>query len=318
MRSVILLPGSGLFVLARAQAPTKLPVGVYEMPLRRINGNDAYGMDIGVGTPPQKVTLLVDTGSNTYSVESPNDVYCQQGMCKETGTYDNKTSSTSKYINSGFNNVVSSLGYGDVLSDTLTVGGSSLPDMEFGYMQGHSRNPSRPLPAIAGLSLQCANGTCDNTQSFTQALYEKGYIRKRAYSVFLGPGDGSVPAQLVMGGGQAPGFRDGGVIGQVVLSGISLRQGGRANVDDTYEGDDKKVLWDTGSPWWYAPVLVFRSVTQYFGLADAEPYDGRLEVDCKYREVTDDKLVGAYGDREMTVKVSMAKYITETDVVPIA
>lgn len=31
-------------------------------------------------------------------------------------------------------------------------------------------------------------------------MYETGYIKKRAYSVFLGPGDGIVLGQLVVGG----------------------------------------------------------------------------------------------------------------------
>ncbi|KAJ3473535.1 hypothetical protein NLG97_g10256 [Lecanicillium saksenae] len=108
---------------------------------------------------------------------------------------------------------------------------------------------------------------------------------------------------------------------------------------------------------------MFTSVTRYFGLKNAPPFDGRLEVDCRYRKVTEDALVvimdggdelpipmgqllnvrgdgkcyldmmgvaGAYGDsfvrnvyvtydyEEMTIEVSMAKYTTETDIVPIA
>lgn len=71
MHSAALLLSTGLLAAAIPQAPAKLPKGVYELPLRRINDNDAYGIDVNVGTPPQKVTLLIDTGSNTYSVESP-------------------------------------------------------------------------------------------------------------------------------------------------------------------------------------------------------------------------------------------------------
>lgn len=70
MYSAALLLGIGLFAAALPQAPAKQLDGVYNIPLRRIDDNNGYGMEVGVGTPPQMVTLLVDTGSNTYSVES--------------------------------------------------------------------------------------------------------------------------------------------------------------------------------------------------------------------------------------------------------
>ena len=71
MHSATLLLGAGILAAGLPQASCQQLKGVYEIPLRRINDDDAYGMDVELGTPPQKVTLLVDTGSNTYSVESP-------------------------------------------------------------------------------------------------------------------------------------------------------------------------------------------------------------------------------------------------------
>ncbi|KAJ4155046.1 hypothetical protein LMH87_000312 [Akanthomyces muscarius] len=69
-----------------AASSSRLPKGVYEIPLRQINDKKAYGMDVDVGTSPQKVTLLVDTGSNTYSVQSSYDICCQEAMCKDTAS----------------------------------------------------------------------------------------------------------------------------------------------------------------------------------------------------------------------------------------
>lgn len=155
-------------------------------------------------------------------------------MCKETGTFDNTTSSTYKYVTGGFNNVVSNIGTSDIISETLLVAGSTLEGMKLGYVVRHGRNTTRQLPAIAGLSLGCEKGRCNHTRSFTQALYEAGHIKKRAYSIFLGLGDGSVPGQLLMGGidrakRQGPVYKHklvnplesptgAGVIGEVVLS----------------------------------------------------------------------------------------------------
>lgn len=72
--------------------------------------------------------------------------------------------------------------------------------MKFGYILGHYRNISLPLSALASLSLLCTVQYCNATRSSMQAMYETGYIKKRAYSVFLGPGDGIVLGQLVVGG----------------------------------------------------------------------------------------------------------------------
>ncbi|OAA69952.1 Peptidase aspartic, catalytic [Akanthomyces lecanii RCEF 1005] len=81
-----------------AASSSRLPKGVYEIPLRQINDKKAYGMDVDVGTSPQKVTLLVDTGSNTYSVQPSYDICCQEAMCKDTGTL---------FVDNSVSNVVS-------------------------------------------------------------------------------------------------------------------------------------------------------------------------------------------------------------------
>ncbi|OAA67783.1 Peptidase aspartic [Akanthomyces lecanii RCEF 1005] len=220
MHSATLLLGAGILAAGLPQASGQQLKGVYEIPLRRINDDDAYGMDVELGTPPQKVTLLVDTGSNPYSIESP---------C-----------------------------------------GNNFEVMKFGYILGHYRNISLPLSALADLSLLCTVQYFNATRSSTQAMYETGYIKKRAYSVFL---DG------------------GGVVGQVVTSGNSLRTAGQVSVDFEYEGDDRKVLWDTGGPRWYAPEPIFWNVTEYFDLPTTiDRFDGRYAVNCKYRKPNDDKL----------------------------
>lgn len=60
-----------LLALASSGAATKVTEGVYSVPLKRIRNQAAYGIDLMAGNPPQSVTVLVDTGSNTYSFESP-------------------------------------------------------------------------------------------------------------------------------------------------------------------------------------------------------------------------------------------------------
>lgn len=59
----------GIVVLPLASAAN--PDGVFVMPLTRIKNQSAYGMEIEVGTPAQKMTVFVDTGSVTTGLEDP-------------------------------------------------------------------------------------------------------------------------------------------------------------------------------------------------------------------------------------------------------
>ena len=52
-------------------AAAALPEGVIEVPLQRIKNQTAYGVEFQVGNPPQKAVISADTGSPTYSFESP-------------------------------------------------------------------------------------------------------------------------------------------------------------------------------------------------------------------------------------------------------
>ncbi len=61
----------GLLASSLPQAVPKMSEGVYAVPLKRIRNQAAYGIDLRVDNPPQPVTVLADTGSNTYSFESP-------------------------------------------------------------------------------------------------------------------------------------------------------------------------------------------------------------------------------------------------------
>ncbi len=46
--------------------------GVFVLPLTRIKGHSAYGIQVDVGTPPQRNVMFIDTGSATTGVEDPS------------------------------------------------------------------------------------------------------------------------------------------------------------------------------------------------------------------------------------------------------
>lgn len=63
------LVSAALWLVAPTVA-SMLPDGVISLPLQRIKNQSAYGLELEVGNPPQRVVSLVDTGSPTYSFES--------------------------------------------------------------------------------------------------------------------------------------------------------------------------------------------------------------------------------------------------------
>jgi hypothetical protein len=88
---------------------------------------------VQVGTPPQNNILKADTGSWTIGLETPNNTDCisPDKPCELYGTFDNLLSSTLVYISDYYNDLVGDHGQGDILNNTITIGGLTVPNFEF-------------------------------------------------------------------------------------------------------------------------------------------------------------------------------------------
>ena len=97
--------------------------------------------EISLGTPPQKVRLVVDTGSSDMWCNYIHSQLCQTGRCTESGTYDANASSTYEYIDSTFNITYAPQNYarGDHATETVRIGDRALTKMEFGIGSVDSR-----------------------------------------------------------------------------------------------------------------------------------------------------------------------------------
>jgi len=86
-----------------------------------------YVIDIGVGTPPQVQTLIVDTGSPDLWLNPRCETYSKPAECLAHPQFDYTKSSTLTVLGASAN-----LYYGsgnvsvDVVTDTLTIGGTYL------------------------------------------------------------------------------------------------------------------------------------------------------------------------------------------------
>lgn len=103
-----------------------------------------YMVNITVGTPAQNVSLSLDTGSSDIWVNVPNSTYCaaDDDPCTSTGVFNLKDSSTFKILDYDMNAtyVDSFLAAGPYATDTLTIGGATVKNMEFALAE-ESKNP---------------------------------------------------------------------------------------------------------------------------------------------------------------------------------
>jgi Eukaryotic aspartyl protease len=88
-------------------------------------------MAVTIGTPAQKLALQIDTGSSDIWVEVPESRLCQlrSNPCLTTGTYENSSSSSYKYVNSLFSIQYAdgTQAVGDYATEVFTIGSTVPP-----------------------------------------------------------------------------------------------------------------------------------------------------------------------------------------------
>ncbi|KAF4335900.1 aspartic ase yapsin-6 [Fusarium beomiforme] len=295
-------------------AGAKTPAGVIAVPLSRDDGLTAYFAKLQVGTPPQTEYLKIDTGSPRYSFLDPHNEVCKRtgDPCKKWGTFNNKTSSTSRYEGTGFADALGYVGMGDYLSDTVVIGGVSTKDMYFGYTSTYAfpDKLTGDVNTILGLSLECqfAGPKCtDKVSAYAMPeLKNASKINYLASSIYLGPDDKKAAnAKMLLGGAYDKAKIDGDLITVPMVDPFNLElSGGQTNSvnvtsvevfltkgnNRTKETYGKKnvgvpVLLDTGVANWYLTDKTMAPVYRAFGVTTEPPSGQRyFVVDCKYAD----------------------------------
>ncbi|CZT07078.1 related to aspartic proteinase OPSB [Rhynchosporium graminicola] len=310
--SLVFLTASTLPVFALTTATSKLPTSTIVVPLTRNVGLSAYYAEFQVGTPPQKVLLKVDTGSPRYAFLDPRNPSCVSGStaCTTFGTFDNLTSSTCRYVDSGFQDALVDYGSGYYLRDTFKLGGVSVEDMFFGYTSffAFSSHVYPPISTIAGLSLECQFGGpgCDGKGAYLlPELKNASAIDYMSVSFYLGSDDANITsAQMILGGAYDKAKVDGELFtvnmvdprdaelansqtNSVNVTAMEFVSDGGNRTSETYgeKNVGVPVLLDTGVASWYMTKLIFNAVFAALGGSGepnrASPYQ---PVDCKYRD----------------------------------
>ncbi|KAF6808825.1 aspartic proteinase [Colletotrichum sojae] len=161
--------------------------------------NDGYFVNVTVGTPPQEISLLLRVQSGESYV--PDADQCEDhwsllyGACKY-GSFASNESST--YVNPGTETFTKSyVGggqiNGEVVSETLHIGGAELPKINLGVVESTGMSMStRTSVGVLGLGFNdsayvssSSSGLGSSLATVPDRLFQDGHIKSTAYSLWL-------------------------------------------------------------------------------------------------------------------------------------
>ncbi|KAK5166091.1 uncharacterized protein LTR77_008352 [Saxophila tyrrhenica] len=163
-----------------------------------------YFLDIDVGTPPQRLQVLLDTGSSGLFIPSAESARCLDRSCPG-GSFLKNDSSTIKHFRTPANfhtaYIDGSTANGSYVQDTIRIGPATVHGHTFAVADHLNVSPgfeggSGPQYGILGLSFAgqeasvCASGprNCDvnfTTPTILDSLFDAGHIKSRSYSLYL-------------------------------------------------------------------------------------------------------------------------------------
>ena len=240
-----------------------------------LQGGSLYFANVTIGTPPQNFRFHLDTGSSDLWTNAASSRLCQNDAnvdprtgnipCSVSGTYDANKSSSYNYVNSVFRiSYVDNTGAkGDYVSDTLNIGGVSIPNLQFGV--GYVSTSSEGVMGVGypGLEVQ-QETTGQGYPNIPQAMVSAGLINSPAYSLWL-DNLGSATGSIMFGGVDTDKYHgdlatvpinpeQGQIIEMIVaLSGVGVTQN---NQKSSLSSLTLPVLLDSGSTLSYLPTEI--------------------------------------------------------------
>ena len=164
-----------------------------DVPLLNGQGGLEYWVNITVGTPPQSLSVQLDTGSSDLWIPSTAASICavQDGVpgCPN-GAFTPSKSSTYKLLSKDFNMSYydpSDTDTGDYISDVLTIGSATLPKMHMGLATDAVDNIGvMGISFASGETICYEQGECDRiVPTVVDALKSAHYTQRIAYSMYL-------------------------------------------------------------------------------------------------------------------------------------
>ena len=176
-------------------APAQAPKYIVS-PIIHSTGNRDFFipfMNLSVGTPPQPVTVLLDTGSSDLVIPQTASSICwdPQQQCSGTpfmtGSVDPNKSKDLQPLDQPFNatfaNGVDLIG--SFVKTSLTIGDKSTPNLQVGLITEGSLPPGSPLFPIFGIGPLDNEAVDQLYPNIPSGLKDAGAVQSNVYSIYM-------------------------------------------------------------------------------------------------------------------------------------
>ncbi|KAI8634778.1 eukaryotic aspartyl protease [Xylariaceae sp. FL1651] len=252
------------------------------------NEETLYFVNATIGTPAQPLRLHLDTGSSDLWVNTPASALCAQTTqpCSFAGAYTANDSSTYEFVGDWFNisYVDGSGASGDYVSDTITIGSTTLNRLQFGI--GYQSTSSQGILGIGYPinEVQVGRAQKDQYDNLPAKMVTSGKIARNAYSLWLNDLDAST-GSILFGGVDTEQYHgslqtlpiqaNAGVYSEFMITLTSLQLGNQSIA----QNQALAVLLDSGSSLTYLPDGMVQDIYAQVG-AQYSANDGAAYVPC--------------------------------------
>ncbi|KAL2167005.1 hypothetical protein VTG60DRAFT_1872 [Thermothelomyces hinnuleus] len=148
-----------------------------------------YYVQVQVGTPPQNLTMLLDTGSSDAWVLSHEADLCTSPDLQDfygmpcTDTYDPSKSSSKKMVKEGGFKITyldGGTASGDYITDHFTIGGVTVHSLQMACVTKAVRGTG-----ILGLGFSISERASTKYPNIIDEMYNQGLIKSKAFSLYL-------------------------------------------------------------------------------------------------------------------------------------
>lgn len=252
------------------------------------NEETLYFANATLGTPAQSFRLHLDTGSSDLWVNSASSTLCKGkgSPCAFAGTYSANSSSTYSYIGSYFNisYVDGSGASGDYVTDTFTIGGTTLQSLQFGI--GYTSSSPEGILGIGYQINEVQVGRAGKAayNNLPAQLVADGTIQSNAYSLWLNDLDANT-GSILFGGVDTdkysgsletlPVQKESGVFAEFLITLTEVTLGTTVIAKNQAQA----VLLDSGSSLTYLPDAMTEAIYEQVS-AQYDSSEGAAYVPC--------------------------------------
>ncbi|RYP75186.1 hypothetical protein DL771_002511 [Monosporascus sp. 5C6A] len=256
-----------------------------------------YYAEVSVGTPPQTVSLILDTGSSDVWVLDSNANLCTSSrMQEENGggciaTFNPSESSTYTALSDTPFQIAyldGSGANGTYFQDHINIGGTEIQSLQMGLAEESTINSG-----LLGIGYSANVATRDQYPNIIDTLEAQGLVTIKAYSLWLNAYSADM-GTILFGGVDTEKFVDEliavpvlpdsqtGIYHSFTVTLSSLILNYTDGSTETIIQQPVPVILDSGTTLTYLPPRMTYNIYSALGAVDDTSYTGLVYVDCEY------------------------------------